>query len=68
LGKLSVDKTEIDQWKDTVKTGREQKGTHNLKPPQERFVELKGPLAAPAAGVEEDDEGLTAFAYLLEFN
>ncbi|KAK5966262.1 C2 domain-containing protein [Trichostrongylus colubriformis] len=34
LGMLAHDKSEIEQWKNTVEhMGKEYKGTHNLKPP-----------------------------------
>lgn len=33
MGKIAVDKSEIDQWKNAIEhQGKEYKGTHHLKP------------------------------------
>lgn len=52
LGTLAQDKSEVDQWKNTVEhLGKEYKGTHHLKPQN-----MSPPVHVAEAGEEDEEE------------
>lgn len=63
MGVLAHDKSEIEQWKNTIEhMGKEYKGTHHLKhpslcPPVVRVAELAAALPDQADEEEEREEG-----------